>query len=152
MKKKGETFIAEDFELTEKTLAWLEKKYPSVDPVETLEKFKRSAEAGGWMYRNWQRAFEGIVQKGIDNGWRSIVTLKGGKEFDPKWQGVLHEARKHGFREPGEAESAGVYKTALELWLKQERRKNVVNFEDRKAQLEMVNEFQKRWGFKTNSI
>lgn len=132
MKKRGETFIAEDFELTQATLTWLEKKYPTVDPLETADKFRRAAEAGGWMYRNWQRAFEGIVEKGMANAWRSIVTIKGGREFDHKWQLALHEGRKHGFREPTATEAVSTYKTALELWLR--KPKNVVTLEQWRAE------------------
>lgn len=127
MKTKGETFIPEDFELTPRTLAWLEKNYPQVDVEKTLEKFKRDADAKGWMYRNWQRAFEGVVDKGIANGWRTIVTLKGGKEHDPKWAPILHEARKHGFRDPHELESEGAYKTQFEMWRREPNKPNVLN-------------------------
>lgn len=128
MKTRGETFIPEPFELTPATLAWLAKKYPQVDESETTEKFVIEAKAKGWMYANWQAAYQTIVRKGMDNGWRSIVTLKGGKEFDPKWQPILHEARKSGFREPHELESHAVYKTQFDLWRREPKPAKVVSF------------------------
>jgi hypothetical protein len=127
MKKKGETFIAEDFDLTQTTRAWLERKYPQIDVEKTVEKFKRTADAQGWMYRNWQRAFEGIVERGMESGWRSIVTIKGGAQFDPKWVSILQECRKAGFREPEKHETPQGYRTAFEAW-KRLPKTNVINF------------------------
>lgn len=127
MKKKGETFIAEDFELSPTTRTWIEKKYPQVDVEKTVEKFRRKAEAEGWMYRNWQRGFEGIVEKGMENGWRTIVTIKGGVQFDPKWIPLLKETRAAGFREPEKHETPQIYRTAFDQW-KRQPKTNVVNF------------------------
>lgn len=146
MKTRGEKLIADDFELSAKTMAWMEQKYPQVDIGETLERFQDWARQKGVMYADWQAGFKTVVRKAIDNGWRSIVTLKGGKAFDPKWQPLLHEARKHGFREPKEMEPVGTYRTALDLWKR--RGNKVVQFEDRKVQLDMTNQFQARWGSK----
>lgn len=139
MKTKGESFIPDPFELTPATLAWLAKKYPQVDADETLEKFVLDAKAKGWMYANWQAGFQGIVRKGMDNGWRSIVTLKGGREFDPKWQPILQEAKKFGFREPHETEAHGPYRTAFEMWRAQPqpREQNVVPIGSLKDRLPM---------------
>lgn len=127
MKTSGLTFIPEGFELTPATIAWVERKYPAMNIPETLEKFVRAAEAGGWRYRNWQRAFEGIIEKGMANGWRSIVTMKGGIQNDPQYQLVLHEARKFGFREPHPHEPVGSYRTALENFKRAPKPSNVLN-------------------------
>lgn len=116
MKTKGETFIPEDFELTPATLAWLDKNHPQVDPEATLTKFRREAEAKGWMYRSWQRAFEGVVDKGMANGWRSIVTFREGRKADPMWQTVVTEAKKYGFRDPDRMETPNSYRTAFNNW------------------------------------
>lgn len=127
MKKKGETYISDDFQLTSATLAWVQRKYPMVNLEETLDRFRRKAEAEGWMYRNWQRAFEGIVEKAMDNGWRSIVTLRGGIEYDPRWQSILHEARKFGFRDPEKQETPVSYKSQFDLWKSAPKPKNVLD-------------------------
>lgn len=127
MKTAGLTFIPDGFELTPATIAWVERKYPALDIRETLEKFIRAADAGGWKYRNWQRGFEGIVEKGMANGWRSIVTVKGGVQHDPAYQLVIHEGRKFGFREPYVHEPVGSYRTALENFKRAPKPSNVLN-------------------------
>lgn len=123
MKKRGETFIPSTFELTPATLEWLAEKYPSIDVAETLERFIGWAEADGVMYANWQRAFQNVVRKGMDNGWRSIVTLRQEKaRQDTAWQVIVAEARKYGFREPLQGEALPVYRSELEHFKKQPQR------------------------------
>jgi len=48
------------------------------------------------------------------------------RDMDPKWQTVLHEARKAGFREPRELETPGGYRTELEQWQRDPQRRNVL--------------------------
>lgn len=123
MKRKGEVFIPEQFELTPATLEWLAAKYPQIDVAETLERFIGWAEADGVMYANWQRAFQNVVRKGMDNGWRSIVTLKAEKaKTDTAWQILIAEGRKFGFREPHAGEGFVVYRSELEFFKKQPQR------------------------------
>jgi hypothetical protein len=115
MKTRGETVIPQPFELTEKTLAWLEKKYPQIDLEETLERFEDWARQNGVMYADWQSGFRTVIRKGMDNGWRSVVTLKADKpRTDLMWQNLIHEGRKFGFREPQQGEGAAVYRSELE--------------------------------------
>lgn len=129
MKTKGETLIPEPFELTEKTLVWLNKKYPQVDLEDTKERFEDWAKQVGAMYADWQAGFKTVVRKGMDNGWRSIVTLKGGREFDPQWIPLLVESRRLGIPEPMTVDSPGTFKTKIENWKRsQSRAPTVVNF------------------------
>lgn len=128
MKTKGETVIPQPFELTPKTLDWLERKYPGqINVEETLERFEDWARQKGVMYADWQAGFKTVVRKGMDNGWRTIVTLSGGRQSDPQWQMALHEARKFGFREPTPMETPASYKTALDNW-KRAPKPNVLPF------------------------
>lgn len=111
--KRGETFLPIDFCLTAATLAWLAQKCPTVDVDETIELFKDNAAAKAWAYRDWQAAFRNYVRNGAKYGG---VIYKNGREHDPRWQPILHEARKYGFREPGENEPPNGYRTAFEMW------------------------------------
>lgn len=129
MKKKGETFIPNPFELTPATLEWQTAKYPQIDAEETLERFIGWAEANGVMYANWQRAYQNVVRSGMDKGWRSIVTLKIEKaKNDTAWQLIVAEARKFGFREPEPSEGIAIYRSHLEFFKKQPPRSNLLNF------------------------
>lgn len=109
------TVIAEDFDLTEKTIAWVNEKYPSVDIKGTLDRFTDSALTHGRMYADWQAAFRTWVRKAIENKWDG-VEFKAGRKQDPRWQPILEEAKKYGFREPMSHETPGGYKTVFDQW------------------------------------
>lgn len=111
--KPGEKFLPDDFGLTDKTLAWLAEKYPTVDIDDTLERFCDHAAAKSWAYRDWQAAFRNYVRNGKQYGG---VTYKQGKNDDPLWSAVLQDARKFGFREPYATETPASYRTQLMLW------------------------------------
>lgn len=128
MKTTGQHKFPEGFELSKKTLAWCAEKYPQVNVDDTFERFEEWARREGVMYADWDAGFKTVVRKGIDNGWRTIVTLKGGMAADPKFQLTLHEARKIGFRDPVQHETAGAYKTAFENYKRAPRPQNVLSF------------------------
>lgn len=107
------TGIPEGFELTEATIARVERANFAVDIPKTLEKFILNAEAKGWMYKNWQSAFINYVDNGEKFGG---VYYKLGKQQDPAWKRVLAEAQKFGFREPLPHESPGIYETQFNQW------------------------------------
>lgn len=122
--KPGMKFLPEEFALTEKTLGWLAEKFPTVDAGETMERFCDNAAAKGWAYRDWQAAFKNYVRNGQKYGG---VAYKTGREHDPRWTPILHEARKHGFRDPYELESPAAYKTQFEMWRREPNKPNVLN-------------------------
>ncbi len=117
--KRGETFLPDDFRLTEKTLEWLAAKSPTLNIDETLEIFRDKAAAKGWSYRDWQAAFRNYVRNGRKFGG---LVYKAGRDQDPRWMPVLAEARQYGFREPTTAESPAGYKTALDVWKTAQKR------------------------------
>lgn len=127
MRKAPARTIPEPFELTPKTRAWVQEKYPQVDIEATTERFECSARAHGWMYSDWQAGFKTVVRKGMENGWRSIVTIRGGMEYDPRWQSILHEARKFGFRDPEKHETPVSYRSQFELWKTAPKQNNVLD-------------------------
>lgn len=128
MKTKGETLIPKPFELTAKTLEWLEKKYPQVDVEETLERFEDWARQKGAMYADWQAGFKTVIRRGVDDGWRGIVTLKKEKtKTDLAWQNILSEARKFGFREPEQGEGIAEYRSHLNYFRQAPKTSNVLN-------------------------
>lgn len=110
------TAIPEGFVLSEKTIAWVNEKYPTVQIEETLERFIETAEANGWMYADWQAGFRTCVRKGVDNGWNSVVRFKQGRAQDPKWLPILNEVHPYGFRMPLPHETPGSYRTEFESW------------------------------------
>lgn len=114
--KPGEKFLPDDFTLTDKTLAWLAEKHPTVDIDDTLERFCDHAAAKSWAYRDWQAAFRNYVRNGKQYGG---VTYKQGRNDDPLWTAVLQDARKFGFREPHAMETPSSYRTQLMLWRSQ---------------------------------
>lgn len=112
------TALPADFKLTEKTIALVSAKYPTVDIESSLERFVETAEANGWMYADWQAGFRTCIRKGVDNGWNSIVRFKEGRAHDPRWISVLSEVAPYGFREPLEQETPSSYRSAFEFWKK----------------------------------
>lgn len=113
--------IPEDFKLTEKTIATVEREYPTVDIAATLIKFVRKAEAGGWMYARWQSAFLNYLDNGQKYGG---IAYKVGRAADPIWKPVLAEAGQYGFRLPFEHETPGSYRTQFHLWKDEAKRES----------------------------
>lgn len=114
------TGIPDEFKLTEKTIAWVGEKFPTVNIEGTLERFTESAQAHGRMYADWQAAFKTWVRKAIENKWDG-VEFKQGKTQDPRWTSILNEVRPYGFRQPHALETPGAYRTCFEMWkIKQE--------------------------------
>lgn len=107
--------IPEDFVLTEKTVAWVQEKYPTVNIDGTLERFVDSSHAHGRMYADWQAAFKNWVRKAIENKWDG-VEYKQGRAQDPRWMPILNEVRPYGFRMPLPHETPGSYRTEFENW------------------------------------
>lgn len=108
------TGISEDFQLTEKTIARLERDYPTVHIERTKDRFERKAKANGWMYRDWQAAFLNYCDNAQKYGG---VEFKRGRDQDPLWIPVLNEARSYGFRVPEWQETPDSYRTSLKLWM-----------------------------------
>ena len=113
MRRAPATAIPEGFALTPATEEFMVEEFATIDIERTLKIFRDKAEAGGWMYTNWQAAFRNYVRNGKQYGG---VEFRAGKVQDPRWQPILHEARKYGFREPTAYESPQGYKTAFDLW------------------------------------
>lgn len=124
--KRGETYLPDGFGLSDSTYAWLREKHPTVHVGDTFAIFVDKALARGWRYRDWNAAFRCYVRNGKAYGGVEYRTLT--KDEDPKWQPILHEGRKAGFREPHEMETPTSYRTALQLWrdTPQARRSNVI--------------------------
>jgi len=114
-KKAAMTTIPEDFALTEKTIAWVNEKFPTVNVEGTLERFVDSSHAHGRMYADWQAAFKNWVRKAIENKWDG-VEFKQGRAQDPRWLPILNEVRPYGFRSPESHETPGSYRSAFEAW------------------------------------
>jgi hypothetical protein len=121
--------IPEDFRLTEKTIGWVNEKYPTVNIEGTLERFVESAQAHGRMYADWQAAFRTWVRKAVENKWDG-VEFKQGRVQDPKWTSILKEVEPYGFRQPHALESVNAYRTAFEMWkrMQPERKAPVIDF------------------------
>jgi hypothetical protein len=113
--------IPDDFQLTEKTIAWVNEKYPTVNIEGTLERFTESAQAHGRMYADWQAAFKTWVRKAIENKWDG-VEFKQGKVQDPKWISILKEVEPYGFRKPHALETPQAYRTSFESWQRTQKR------------------------------
>jgi hypothetical protein len=126
-----QTALPQDFKLTEKTINWVNEKYPTVDVETSLERFIETAEANGWMYADWQAGFKTCVRKGVDNGWNSIVRYKQGRAQDPRWIPVLSEVEPYGFRAPYPQETPETYRGEFNSWKRKEeasKRTGVVDF------------------------
>lgn len=109
------TGIAEDFALTERTIAHIAERYPTVDIDKTLELFTDHCRANGTMYADWQAGFRTWVRRNVEEKWKGVV-YKQGRAQDPAWGPILNEARKYGFREPERHETPGSYRTELNRW------------------------------------
>ena len=113
------TGCPEDFQLTEKTFARVERDYPTIDIQKTLNKFVLNAEAKGWMYRNWQLAFVNYCDNGAQYGG---VFYKSGRAADPLWIPILTEAKPYGFRDPYPHDTPSSYRTDFNLWKSREKK------------------------------
>lgn len=118
--------IPEDFALTEKTVAWVSGKYPTVNIEGTLERFTESAQAHGRMYADWQAAFRTWVRKAVENKWDG-VEYKEGRSQDPKWTAILNEVQPYGFRGPHPMETPQGYRTSFEIWKRTQTTPRVVS-------------------------
>lgn len=119
------TGCPEDFALTEKTIARIEREYPTVDIQKTLQKFVLQSEAKGWMYRNWQSAFVNYCDNGKAYG--GVVYQEGPKQ-DPRWVQILAEVTPYGFRAPQTHETPQSYRTEFEQWKRFDKRSPVIEF------------------------
>ena len=115
------TVIPSDFQLTEKTRAWIETKYPTVNIEATLERFTDSALQHGRMYADWQAAARTWVRKAVENKWDG-VEYKQGKAQDPKWAPVMQRASGYGFRQPYSYETETSYERELEKFVESKQR------------------------------
>lgn len=122
--------LPEDFALTEKTIAWVDERFPTVNVERTLERFCESARANGRMYADWQAAFRTWVRNAVENNWNSGVEFKKGREDDPRWKPVLSEVQPYGFRAPEPQETPDSYRTAFNLWKRDRARAPVIEFGD----------------------
>lgn len=126
MRRAPATGIPDDFRLTESTEDFLNAEFPTVNAQKTLEIFRDKAEAGGWLYSNWQSAFKNYVRNGQKFGG---IVYNAGREQDPRWQPVLAEAMPYGFRAPLDHETPNGYRVAFESWkTKEKRSENVLPF------------------------
>ena len=133
------TGIPEGIALTEKTIAWVSEKHPTVNIEGTLERFVESAQAHGRMYADWQAAFRTWVRKAVENKWDG-VEYKQGKEQDPRWMPILSEVRPYGFRPPHALESVEAYRTSFEMW---KRKQNLDRSPSRAPVIEFGNLLRK---------
>lgn len=112
------TGIPDGFVLTDKTRATVESEYPTIDVDATLEKFRRKADAGGWMYKSWQSAFLNYCDNAQKYGG---VVFRQGRAQDPLWVRVLNETRPYGFRMPHPHETPQSFRTSFESWKRDQR-------------------------------
>jgi hypothetical protein len=136
------TGIPERFVLTEKTIAWVGEKFPTVNIEGTLERFTESAQAHGRMYADWQAAFRTWVRKAVENKWDG-VEYKQGRSQDPRWTSVLNETQPYGFRPPYPMETPDGYRTSFEIW---KRKQNVERSPSRAPVLEFGPALKKMGG------
>jgi hypothetical protein len=122
--------LPEGFALTEKTVAWVNGRFPTVNIERTLERFTESALANGRMYADWQAAFRTWVRNAVENNWSSGVEFKKGREQDPRWVPILSEAAPYGFRAPMPHETPDGYRTEFNTWKKNRARAPVIEFGD----------------------
>lgn len=109
------TGIPEAFALSEKTVAHVTERYPTVDIQGTLERFVEACEANGSMYADWQAGFRTWVRRNVEEKWKGVA-YKQGKSQDPAWVPILTEASKYGFRQPASFETPASYRTKLMEW------------------------------------
>ncbi len=117
--KRGETFLPDDFLLTQATLAWTAEKFPAVDVPETLDVFRDKALARGWIYRDWQAAWRNYCRNGAQYGG---LVYRQGRAADPRWAPALAEAAPYGFREPLPHETPAGYTSAFRAWKDAQKR------------------------------
>ena len=124
------TGLPEEFALTEKTIAHVNERFPTVDIEKSLERFCESALAHGRMYSDWQAAFRTWCRRAIEEKWDGVV-FKKGRDQDPRWAPILAEVKPYGFRQPQAHETPGSYRTEFELWKSREKRAApVIDFGD----------------------
>lgn len=97
------------FALDDALREWLDREWPTIDPVKTVELFRDKALAKGWVYADWNAAFRNYIRKSLE--WGGVAHKPG--LHDPAFSHLIEHARSIGFRMPQPHESAGVYRTAL---------------------------------------
>lgn len=107
---------AAGFALDDKLRAWLDEKFPTVDPDGTFELFQDKALAKGWVYANWPAAFRNYMRRARD--WGGVAYKPG--LHDPAFAALIQQARAIGFRMPTKLDSPGTYRTALQEFDKQQ--------------------------------
>lgn len=123
--------------------AWIQEEFPTVDPDQTMKRFIDYAEDAGRMASKWTACFKRVIRVGIEKRYDGIVVYRKGKEFDPKWNSTLEEARACGFREPTEKDGLEAYRNEMKGFQrnlpkpKDERGANVHDF---------ASSFAKRFG------
>lgn len=104
------TQIPDPFVLDELTLAWLEKRHPTIDPDIAAERF--SFWASEYMYANWMKTFQNFITREADNNKLGPMLRKA----TPKqtvWAPLLAEAFEAGFRKPDKTETPDQFREAL---------------------------------------
>lgn len=99
------------YEPDDSMLAYVNDKYPNIDPAGTFELFRDNCLANDRVYASWPAAFRNWLRKPADWGGHAF---KAGMENDPSWRQLIIEARALGFREPRvPIESPSMYRQAL---------------------------------------
>lgn len=113
------TITQAGFELDDKLRRWLDSKFPTIDPDETLELFTDKALAKGWMYADWPAAFRNYVRRDVKNQWGGVAYKAGFS--DPKFSELIVRARAIGFRMPNpRVDTVANYRQELEAFDKQQ--------------------------------
>ena len=96
-------------------LAYMDRKYPNIDPEETYELFRDNCLANDRIYASWPAAFRNWLRNPAD--WGGFA-FKEGMENDPSWRQLIIEARAMGFREPRNPfESPQMYRQAMKAYV-----------------------------------
>lgn len=127
MRRSPASGIPENFKLTDATLDFCAAEFPKVDIAPTLKIFRDKAEANGWLYSNWQAAFRNYLRNSEKFGG---AAYKQGIAEDPRWKPVLSEVAPYGFREPERQETPDSYRTAFNIWKRNQQRAPVIDFGD----------------------
>jgi hypothetical protein len=127
MRRAPASGIPENFKLTDSTLEFCAAEFPNVNIDATLKIFSDKADAGGWLYTNWQAAFRNYLRNSEKYGG---AVYKNGRAQDPRWKQILAEVAPYGFRAPLPHETPSSYRTDFELWKGKQKRAPVIEFGD----------------------
>jgi hypothetical protein len=103
------------FVLTKENRHELAEKFPRVDLDRTYEVFRDKALANGWLYSSWIAAFRNYIRNGKQYGGVEYKSAM----INPAFDALIERARSLGFRMPHKSESAGAYRTALDVYDRQ---------------------------------